>query len=554
MTTLQVPTPAYAQSLLSSRSSSPSSGGEKTTTVILEPGTQPDYVYDNALPPWRAAIRRWVVKSLRWESECIANMQRVVRRPWLDTYFVYTSTLGTHTFFMTVLPAFFFFGYPTCGRGLVQILSFGVYTSTFVKDSICSPRPYTPPVTRLTIGTHHLEYGFPSTHSTNSLSVALYIFTLCLSLPPWGLAITSALLSFYIFSIVYGRLYCAMHSFTDCIAGCLIGTLIWSIQWAWQDRIEQFMAIKGPLGKPRSEPRSEWSCTVPTITILMGLLLINQHPEPVDDCPCFEDAIAFVSVVMGTTLGRWHGSQAGLDAESGFFHSLTPGWQLANLNDWLTFFGFALLKMLVGIAAIFLWRLVMKTVLLAMLPPFYRIISHVVTLPTRRFYTPATQYTSVPQENGLHLTPSLIDIPTSEPGPKHSLHASIASGSIAKQRGAQNGREKWPAPVNDVEISTDRFNVVKHYDASVITKVVVYAGIGWISSEMLPAMFEIFGWGVKSGGRQWFAICLSTRSGSSSLRFAGDGHTVWRRIGNLLHQAGYNGWLVHVFVRICTHG
>jgi Helicase associated domain (HA2) len=27
--------------------------------------------------------------------------------------------------------------------------------------------------------------------------------------------------------------------------------------------------------------------------------MVNQHRQPVDDCPCFEDAIAFVSVVMG---------------------------------------------------------------------------------------------------------------------------------------------------------------------------------------------------------------------------------------------------------------
>ena len=36
--------------------------------------------------------------------------------PWLDAYFVYTSSLGTHTFFMTVLPIFFYFGHPEIGQ------------------------------------------------------------------------------------------------------------------------------------------------------------------------------------------------------------------------------------------------------------------------------------------------------------------------------------------------------------------------------------------------------------------------------------------------------
>lgn len=37
----------------------------------------------------------------------------------------------------------------------------------------------------------------------------------------------------------------------------------------------------------------------------MFLLSVNQHPQPVDDCPCFEDAIAFISVVFGILMGRW---------------------------------------------------------------------------------------------------------------------------------------------------------------------------------------------------------------------------------------------------------
>lgn len=35
----------------------------------------------------------------------------------LDKYFLYTSSLGTHTFFMTVLPCLFFFGHTDTARG-----------------------------------------------------------------------------------------------------------------------------------------------------------------------------------------------------------------------------------------------------------------------------------------------------------------------------------------------------------------------------------------------------------------------------------------------------
>ena len=43
--------------------------------------------------------------------------QARVRSPWLDTYFLQTSMLGTHTFFLVFLPLFFFFGYDDLGRG-----------------------------------------------------------------------------------------------------------------------------------------------------------------------------------------------------------------------------------------------------------------------------------------------------------------------------------------------------------------------------------------------------------------------------------------------------
>jgi len=44
-------------------------------------------------------------------------LQARVRSPWLDTYFMHSSMLGTHTFFLGFLPLFFFCGYFELGRG-----------------------------------------------------------------------------------------------------------------------------------------------------------------------------------------------------------------------------------------------------------------------------------------------------------------------------------------------------------------------------------------------------------------------------------------------------
>ena len=64
-----------------------------------------------------------------------------------------------------------------------------------------------------------------------------------------------------------------------------------------------------------------------------------------------------------------------------------------------------------GVLTIFVWRIAAKSFCLSILPPIFRFLSHLVTLPHRRFYTPATDYTSVPPEKGLRPIPSVIDLP-----------------------------------------------------------------------------------------------------------------------------------------------
>ena len=110
-------------------------------------------------------------------------------------------------------------GNPRFGRGLVNVLAVGVYISSAVKDALCIPRPYSPPVTRLVVGTTHLEYGFISTHATNSVSIALvlYLWLGALRVEPDAAAylqswLFEAALLYYVVSVVYGRIYAGMHS------------------------------------------------------------------------------------------------------------------------------------------------------------------------------------------------------------------------------------------------------------------------------------------------------------------------------------------------------
>ncbi|KAH7882264.1 hypothetical protein F5I97DRAFT_1931462 [Phlebopus sp. FC_14] len=466
------------------------------------PGQLPEDVYGTVLPWWRAAIRAQILKAVKAESPVLARMQNRLRNPWLDDYFLYTSSLGTHTFFMIALPLLFFFGYSELGRGLIFVLASGVYFSSFIKDLVCSPRPLAPPVTRLTIGTHHLEYGFPSTHSTNSVSMAFFIFghvhhayTQYSAMSDITYYISCALLALYAISIVFGRLYTGMHSFTDCGVGVTLGAAIWAAYVVMGDTYERWLA--------------SGSWIVPCTTIPVCLLLVHFHPQPVDDCPCFEDAIAFVSVILGSSLARWHSVYIGVDG--GYFNTVMPGGQ-GDVWTWeenMRWCGIAGAKVGVGILIIFVWRLLAKSILHILLPPLFRALALCFDLPHRRFYIPATDYTSVPVENGLHPIPSVIDL-------AGTLDVSGVDGESQtegiKRRG-RNGTGKSPGAgsensvspnktAHDVELERSnsravRGSEVKHYDADVLTKVVVYAGIALLSTEGIPMLFSVVGWGIK---------------------------------------------------------
>ena len=73
--------------------------------------------------------------------------------------------------------------------------------------------------------------------------------------------------------------------------------------------------------------------------------MVHRHPQPVDDCPCFEDAIAFVSVVMGEFVVRWYMLHNGYDED--FFKAM-PGASWATWSDIGTWWTTAVIKMVIG--------------------------------------------------------------------------------------------------------------------------------------------------------------------------------------------------------------
>jgi hypothetical protein len=271
-------------------------------------------------------------------------------------------------------------------------------------------------------GSAALEYGFPSTHSANAVSVAVYAVLMlhrdaATNPPPFSPSTTLALevlAYFYALSIVIGRLYCGMHGFVDVIVGSLMGAAISLVEFHYAPRLEAWLHASSYLA--------------PLTIALIIIVLVRVHPEPADDCPCFDDSVAFAGVMIGLECGTWRFARYSRFAA--IYNGPEATFDLAALG-WPR----AIARLAFGVAVIFAWREVMKPALLRFLPHLYRVIeTHGLSLP-RRFFVPASEYKDVPLHvRDDNVLPNVSDLPKlvrSIRGPGRGRSVSIGPQSAA---------------------------------------------------------------------------------------------------------------------------
>ena len=218
-----------------------------------------------------------------------------------------------------------------------------------------------------------LEYGFPSTHSTNAVSVAVYAVYMLRSagagINPTLKNLLEVLSYCYATSIVLGRLYCGMHGFFDVVIGSALGAILAMIQCLYGEAFDGFL--------------SHGSSMDPIIILLAVLVLVRVHPEPADDCPCFDDSVAFAGVIIGVELGNWHYARTGFAWDLPIPATVPFDFQTAG---WFK----TIARIVVGVVIVFAWREIMKPALLKYLPPLFRVVESLgLTLP-RKFFVQAS--------------------------------------------------------------------------------------------------------------------------------------------------------------------
>ncbi|ODV77602.1 PAP2-domain-containing protein [Suhomyces tanzawaensis NRRL Y-17324] len=350
--------------------------------ILLSPnhlgdaGNKSNDHYKVRLSPFRYKIRSVLLPYVRKETEVLKSLQGAIRTPFLDFYFAWTANLASHTFYVLMLPIPIWFGASTLARDLVHVLGLGIYFTGFLKDYFCLPRPRSPPVKRITmLGYTAQEYGFPSSHSANATAVTLVLAAKVLeyqaTLSTTIYYTLLAILAVYYVSLIFGRLYCGMHGFLDLLVGCSVGTACFMFRHFFGKAWDNFLFSND----------FTWTTVV---GIIMGYVgLIHIHAEPVDDCPCFDDSVAFIGVLIGLDLSHLVAYKTQYLASKNIFQD-----PLLVNYDYMTF-GIVkqIARVALGVVLVVIWKAISKPIVFTILPPIYKVIG--VYLPRRNFIATA---------------------------------------------------------------------------------------------------------------------------------------------------------------------
>ncbi|RLV92647.1 Dihydrosphingosine 1-phosphate phosphatase LCB3 [Spathaspora sp. JA1] len=428
-------------------------------------GNQPNDHYKARLSAFRYRLRSKLLPLIRAESTYLHKLQSKLRHPILDYYFAWTANLASHTFYVLMLPPPLWFGASDLARDLVSVLGLGIYFTGFLKDFFCLPRPRSPPLHRITMSSYTTqEYGFPSSHSANATAVTLLLMSRIIHLDiSQGLYFALIFgLTIYYFSLIFGRLYCGMHGFLDILIGSLVGISLFMFRYFWGKQWDQLL-FSNSLGPFASA----------IIIIAMYLSLIHVHSEPVDNCPCFDDSVSFIGVLIGLDL-------SGLVAyETQYFAKLNP----ENDPILLPFDSSqspikTIMRFILGVTLVVIWKTISKPVIFTILPPIYKFIG--VNFPRRNYISTAHTKTST-----RNIRSASISNDTGEIGNIDTFIRGITAHNKRDEIGPSTDIDYFEMldynrenNLQDQVKQTELAGVFKpRYDVEIIGRVIVYAGV-----------------------------------------------------------------------------
>lgn len=188
-------------------------------------------------------------------------------------------------------------------------------------------------------------------------------------------------------------------------------------------------------------------------------------------------SVCFMGVLIGLMPGSW------LCNQTDFCYT---GLSSSVLSTQVGIMGalFLLVKLVAGVACLFIWRIGCKKVCYYILPPIYRVFN----LPHRKFEIGARTYKSLRRES-IHPVPSVLDFQSITGSMEDHDHVGIQSAidlrEAQDQKLSYRGGVKEDVPIstsaNDKEVFDPTSLLIVEdaplrYDVDIVTKLIVYAG------------------------------------------------------------------------------
>lgn len=304
--------------------------------LLLDPGNhEPDH-FKSKMSPLRFCLRQHLEKYVSLQSMYLSQWQKKYRTPFRDLVFLYSSLLGSHTFYVLCLPLPAWLGYYNDTKDLVYIIGLSIYISGYFKDYFCLPRPHSPPLKRITLSKSTTkEYGAPSSHTANATGVSLYLLWVLYNntdISQTTRIVFTVLVISYCLVLTLGRIYCGMHGLLDIFSGAIIGALCMIGRILCKD----YFFINYNLG-------DNWWTPIFSLALYLALLL--YHVRPIDECPCFDDSVAFIGVIFGLEVSDWYIQYFGLGLVYNFTKSTLK---------------ILLVRLMVGFPCLVIWKYVLS--------------------------------------------------------------------------------------------------------------------------------------------------------------------------------------------------
>eukprot|EP00747_Dinoflagellata_sp_TGD_P070894 gnl/TRDRNA2_/TRDRNA2_156792_c0_seq3.p1 gnl/TRDRNA2_/TRDRNA2_156792_c0~~gnl/TRDRNA2_/TRDRNA2_156792_c0_seq3.p1 ORF type:complete len:456 (+),score=46.40 gnl/TRDRNA2_/TRDRNA2_156792_c0_seq3:61-1428(+) len=254
-------------------------------------------------------------------AEFVVRLQQRYRMKILDVYFSVWSFFAEEEFYLLSLPILFWNVDYRYARQMTFIVCWGLLWGNLMKDVFRLPRPrnvdsrvWVPHSASQIDSTACRDFGFPSTHSMNSLSNAVFTVLYCLHHGDGGSQWIwhTGLASLWIFSITFGRLYLGVHSPMDVKGGLNLGLVVAMLAHVFGDAYDRLLLSTPHVG---------------VLLCLFTVIILILHPQPRPMTPTFMQNCVVLGLIFGCAVG--FRMETDRRAGRGFFGLSEPDPQLS---------------------------------------------------------------------------------------------------------------------------------------------------------------------------------------------------------------------------------